>query len=232
MIIDALKSFRDGKVVLVFDDEKRERETDMIVAAELITPKHLATMRNDAGGLICTSISKSLSEKLGVPFMTDIMEIASVKYPVLAELSPIDIPYDEKSAFSITINHRKTFTGITDNDRAFTIKELALLCKNKDYTNFGKYFRSPGHVTLLRAAEGLLRKRKGHTEISIALAEMAGLTQLAVVCEMMDDATGNSLRTDDAMKYARKHGLEFLSGAEVVEAYLKFNGNDKLKKKI
>lgn len=222
MIEKALKAFQNGEIVLIFDDDNREKETDMIVAAELMTPQHMTTMRNDAGGLLCVPLSSDISDKLGIPFMTDIMEVASEKFPVLAELSPTDIPYDEKSAFSITINHRKTFTGITDNDRAFTIKELALLCKNGDYANLGKYFRSPGHVTLLRAAEGHVLKRKGHTELSIALAEMAGVTPVAVCCEMMDDFTRDSMITDDVDKYAEKNNMVFLSGAEVIEAYKEF----------
>ena len=224
MIKKVLESFQNGKLILVFDDDNRERETDMIVAGEFITPKQIAKMRNDAGGLLCTAVSHELAEKMGLPFMTDVMAAASVKYPVLKELSPTDIPYDEKSAFSLTLNHRKTFTGITDNDRALTISELALLCKNEDFRNLGKYFRSPGHVTLLRAAEGLLLKRKGHTEISVALAEMTGLTQVASMCEMMDDTNGNSLSTDDVEKYASKNELEFLSGAEIIEAYKDFKG--------
>lgn len=222
MIEKALKAFQNGEIVLIFDDDNREKETDMIVAAELMNPQHMTTMRNDAGGLLCVPLSSDISDKLGTPFMTDIMEVASEKFPVLAELSPTDIPYDEKSAFSITINHRKTFTGITDNDRAFTIKELALLCKNGDYANLGKYFRSPGHVTLLRAAEGHVLKRKGHTELSIALAEMAGVTPVAVCCEMMDDFTRDSMITDDVDKYAEKNNMVFLSGAEVIEAYKEF----------
>jgi 3,4-dihydroxy 2-butanone 4-phosphate synthase len=141
---------------------------------------------------------------------------------MLSELSPTDIPYDEKSAFSLTINHRKTFTGITDNDRALTINELAYLCQKEDYQNFGKYFRAPGHVTLLRAAEGLLLKRKGHTEISVALTEMTGMTPVASMCEMMDDNSGESMSTDDVAQYAAKNNLVFISGAEVIEAYREF----------
>jgi 3,4-dihydroxy 2-butanone 4-phosphate synthase len=179
-------------------------------------------MRNDAGGLFCVPISSKISDKLGIPFMIDIMEATAYKYPVLGELSSTDIPYDNKSAFSITVNHRKTFTGITDNDRACTIKELALLCKNEDYHNFGKYFRAPGHVTLLRAAEGHILKRQGHTEMSIALAEMAGTTPVAVCCEMMDDNTGDSMTTDDVAKYAEKEGLLFLSGDDLIKAYNEF----------
>ncbi len=222
MIKRALDAFKTGKIILIFDDDNREKETDMIVAGEQITPKHMTTLRNDAGGLLCVPLSSEISDKLGIPFMTDIMDVASAKYPVLSELSPTDIPYDEKSAFSITLNHRKTFTGITDNDRAFTIRELALLCKNGDYTSLGKYFRAPGHVTLLRAAEGHVLKRRGHTELSIALAEMAGVTPVAVCCEMMDDVTKDSMNTEDAHKYAKKNNLVFLSGAEVIEAYMEF----------
>lgn len=222
MIDKAIEAFKNGEIVLIFDDDNRERETDMIIAAEHMTPEHMTTIRNDAGGLVCVPLSAEVSNKLGIPFMTDIMGEASHKFPVLAELSPTDIPYDEKSAFSITINHRKTFTGITDSDRACTIKELALLCKNGDYADLGKYFRSPGHVTLLRAAEGHVLKRRGHTELSIALAEMAGTTPVAVCCEMMDDETRGSMTTDKVEKYAEKHGLVFLSGAEVVEAYKEF----------
>jgi len=222
MIDNAIKAFKNGEIVLIFDDDNRERETDMIVAAEFMTPEHLTTLRNDAGGLLCVPLSSEISDKLGVPFMTDIMEEASQRYPVLAELSPTDIPYDEKSAFSITINHRKTFTGITDSDRACTIKELALLCKKGEYEDLGKHFRSPGHVTLLRAAKSHVLKRKGHTELSIALAEMAGTIPVAVCCEMMDDKTKGSMITDDVEVYAKKNGLVFISGAEVVEAYKEF----------
>jgi 3,4-dihydroxy 2-butanone 4-phosphate synthase len=222
MIKDAIEAFKNGEIVLIFDSDNRERETDMIVAAELMTTEHMTTIRNDAGGLVCVPISSEISDKLGIPFMTDIMETATQKYPVLGELSPNDIPYDEKSAFSITVNHRKTFTGITDNDRACTIKELALLCKNEDYDNFGKFFRAPGHVTLLRATEDHVLKRKGHTEMSIALAEMAGMTKVAVCCEMMDDKSGGSMTTDDVAKYAEEKGLVFVSGEELINAYKEF----------
>jgi 3,4-dihydroxy 2-butanone 4-phosphate synthase len=222
MIKDVIKAFKDGEIVLIFDNENRERETDMIIAAEQMTPEHMRTIRNDAGGLVCVPISSEVSDKLRLPFMTDIMEAATEKYPLLGELSPNDIPYDEKSAFSITVNHRKTFTGITDNDRACTIKELALMCKNEEYDNFGKYFRAPGHVTLLRAAEGHVLKRQGHTEMSIALTEMAGTTPVAVCCEMMDDYSGGSMNTDDVAKYAEKEGLLFLSGDDLIKAYHKF----------
>ena len=227
MIQKALEALKNGEIVLVFDADNRERETDMIIAAEFMTSEHMTRIRNDAGGLVCVPISAENSDKLGMPFMTDIMEAAADKYPVLNELSPTDIPYDEKSAFSITVNHRETFTGITDNDRALSIKELGLICKNEKQADFGKLFRSPGHVTLLRAAEGHVLNRKGHTEMSIALMEMAGLTEVAVCCEMMDDITGGSLSTPDAQKYAEENGLVFLNGADLIASYHEFHAQQK-----
>lgn len=115
------------------------------------------------------------------------MNAASSKYPVLKELTPNDIPYDERSSFAIWVNHRDTFTGITDNDRAVTINKMAILCGEERFNEFGKEFRSPGHVSLLRGAENLVKNRQGHTEIALALCEMADITPVCVVCEMMDE---------------------------------------------
>lgn len=100
-------------------------------------------MRNDAGDSYASRYPMRTPEKLGIPYMTDVMNEASEAFPVLGKLSPYDIPYDEKSAFSITVNHRKTFTGITDNDRALTIRELADICRDGRHSEFGDLFRSP-----------------------------------------------------------------------------------------
>jgi len=103
MIDKAIEAFKNGEIVLIFDDDNRERETDMIIAAEHMTPEHMTTIRNDAGGLVCVPLSAEVSNKLGIPFMTDIMGEASHKFPVLADLSPTDIPYDENQLFH---NHK------------------------------------------------------------------------------------------------------------------------------
>lgn len=222
MLDKALEAMKNGEFVLVFDDEKRERETDMIIAAEFVTPKKVAQMRRDAGGLICTALHGKYCNSLNLPFMTDVMEVATDKYPILEELAPTDIPYDERSSFSLWVNHRKTFTGITDNDRALTITSMAKMCKEGRFLDFGKEFRSPGHVSLLRGSEGLLEKRQGHTEISLAMTEMADIEPITVVCEMMDEKTGNARSIVDAEKYAKENGLIFLDGKEVIEAYSEF----------
>ena len=215
----AIEALKRGKIILVYDSDDREGETDMVVASQFITPEHIRTVRKDAGGLICTAIHPDICNKLGIPFIIDILEFASQKFKVLKELYPHDIPYDEKSSFSITINHRKTFTGITDKDRAFTIKKLAELVREERFNEFGKEFRSPGHVTLLRATEGLVKNRQGHTEMTVALAEMAGLIPITTICEMMGD-DGNAMSKSETKKYAEKHNLIYLSGEELINYYL------------
>jgi len=221
MLKKALKALKNGEFILMYDDEKRESETDMIIGAEFVTSREVAMMREDAGGLICTCIHPNLCDKLGLPFMTDIMDVAKEKYPVLRELTPNDIPYDERSSFSVWTNHRNTFTGITDKDRALTISNMAKLCKEERFSDFGKEFRSPGHVSLLRGADNLLKNRQGHTEIGLAMAEMAGITPVTVVCEMMDGNTGEARSVANAQKYAEEHGFIFMDGNIVIEEYLK-----------
>jgi 3,4-dihydroxy 2-butanone 4-phosphate synthase len=221
----ALKCLHDGRFVLLYDFDDRERETDMVIASQFVTPLAIRTMRKDAGGLICTTASHDIGEKLQLPFLTDVLSNSAKSYPILDRLTPNDIPYDTKSAFSITINHRKTFTGITDNDRAMTTKEFAKLAEKaltesdeQARQQFGHDFRSPGHVHLLRASRQLLVKRKGHTELSTALLAMSNLTPSATICEMMGD-DGNALSKEKAKAYAKRNDLCFLEGGDVIEGW-------------
>jgi 3,4-dihydroxy 2-butanone 4-phosphate synthase len=221
----ALESLREGRIVLVFDADDREGETDMVIPSEMVTPDIVRILRRDAGGLICTTVSADIGERIGLPFLTDIFNQVSEKFPVLEVLTPNDIPYDAKSAFSITINHRKTFTGVTDRDRAFTINEFASLAsKTHQQTNgwamqeLGKNFRAPGHVILLKASKELLKQREGHTELSTALMVMAGLTPSATICEMMGE-DGRAMSKEEARKYAEQRDLVFLEGSEIIEAW-------------
>lgn len=220
---EAVNALRRGEMVMLYDADGREEETDLVVASEFATPPYIRVMRRDAGGLICVALHPRVADKLKIPFLTDVWRHAREKYRVFEELEANDIPYDERSAFSITVNHRKTFTGITDNDRSLTIRELARVSYNAlngyDPEEFGKNFRSPGHVTLLRAADRLLYQRKGHTELSVVLMGMADLTPVATICEMLGD-DGNSLRIREAEKYAKRHNLIFLEGKQVIDEYL------------
>jgi 3,4-dihydroxy 2-butanone 4-phosphate synthase len=221
---DAISALKRGEMILVYDGDGREEETDLLIAGQFAKPQDLRRMRRDGGGLVCMAVHPQFANKLGIPFITDVWEHAKDKYSIFKDLEANDIPYDEKSTFSITINHRKTFTGITDNDRSLTIKEFAKIAEGSlnggDPKDFGRNFRSPGHVTLLRAADGLLKKRKGHTELSVSLAEHAGLIPVTVICEMMGD-DGNSLSIKDAEAYAKKHNLVFIEGRQIIEHFEK-----------
>ena len=219
----ALQDIRNGKLVLIFDSDDRERETDMTIASEFVTPASIREMRKNAGGLICTTAHHDICQKLDMPFLADVLECNHDRHPVLQYLAPNDIPYDTKSAFSITINHRRTFTGITDNDRALTVSEFAKLAKEtysmsaeEARTAFGKGFRAPGHIHLLNSTPQLLSKRKGHTELATAMMVMAGVTPSATICEMMGD-DGNALSKEKAKRYADRFGLCFLEGKDIIE---------------
>ena len=221
---EAIKELQRGRPILVYDSDGREEETDIVVAAEHMTPDYVRMLRRDGGGLLCLALHPDIAESLGLPFLTDVWKEASAKFPVFTALWPNDIPYDEKSAFSITINHRKTFTGISDFDRTLTITELAGLGRKAlngglDPGEFGSTFRSPGHIILLRASEGLLKRRKGHTELSVSLMEMAGLTPMAAICEMLGE-NHESLDIEGAKAFAKKHSLVFIEGRETIEWFL------------
>jgi 3,4-dihydroxy 2-butanone 4-phosphate synthase len=226
----ALEDLRQGKIVLVYDADDREGETDMVIASEKVTPDVIRTLRHNAGGLICTTLHADISNRIGLPFLADVFSSVSDEYPVMGLLAPNDIPYDTKSAFSITINHRKTFTGITDSDRALTITEFTKLAdKAMDHTNgwasreLGKNFRAPGHVMLLNTSKELLSSRTGHTELSTAMMVMAGLTPSATICEMMGD-NGKALSKEKAKEYAREFNMVFLEGNEITEAWGNWKG--------
>ncbi len=233
MIRRAVSDLRAGRFVLIFDAEGREEETDLTIASQFVTPKAIRTMRMEGGGLICTTVEQGAAEKLGLPFLTDIYAGGASRFPVLSALVPDDIPYDNNSAFSLTINHRRTFTGITDKDRALTISEFARLCESSSngissadaLRLFGDAFRCPGHVHLLRASEHLLQKRFGHTELSTALVTMAGLVPSATICEMMNGPSGKCMPKEKARKYAKKHDLTFLEGREVISAWKEYGNN-------
>ncbi|MEM4258515.1 MAG: 3,4-dihydroxy-2-butanone-4-phosphate synthase [Candidatus Thermoplasmatota archaeon] len=221
----ALNDLRQGKFVLVYDHDDRETETDFVKAAQFITPQDIQTMRQDGGGLIFLMISYPLAQQLQLPFLADIYASLEDSYPVLKALKPTDIPYDTKSSFSLYINHRKTFTGITDNDRSLTIKKFSELAEKintlesrKALEEFGKEFRSPGHVPICIGSQNLLQERRGHTELVVALLQMAGIVPVGTGCEIMGDS-GHALSKRDAQRYAQKHGLLFLEGSEIIKAW-------------
>lgn len=227
MIDDAVKALVRGEAILLYDFDNRERETDLMVAAQFITPELVFQMRRDAGGLICVAIDPVACTRMGLPYFADILLQASRSGDGFDAIKSIyeregDIPYDTKSSFSLWVNHRKTYTGITDVDRSLTIKKLAEITHkslNGDTVDFGAEFRSPGHVPLLRTAPGLLGDRRGQTELSIILAREARVIPAMVMCEMLDGKTGKALVIEDAKEYAAAHALAFVEGREVQELF-------------
>jgi 3,4-dihydroxy 2-butanone 4-phosphate synthase len=203
----AVTDFAAGRPVLVFDASDREGETDIFYPAWSVSASDVARLRNDAGGLVCVALAAEVAETFDLPFLADELDHPSATH---------DPSYDDRSSFSLTVNHRDTFTGITDADRALTISRLAAAADNPVASEFDENFRSPGHVHLLRAADGLLRSRRGHTELAIALADAARVSPAVVVCEMLDDETGGAVTRDAARAYATRHDLAFLTGDEVV----------------
>jgi 3,4-dihydroxy 2-butanone 4-phosphate synthase len=127
-------------------------------------------------------------------------------------------PYGDHPTFSISVNHYQTYTGITDKDRSLTIKEMANIfhVENKK-EKFASSFKTPGHVPLLIASKGLLAKRQGHTEMSIYLTQIAGLTPVTAICEMMDAETYIALSVDKAEKYAKQNTIPLIDGKELLE---------------
>jgi 3,4-dihydroxy 2-butanone 4-phosphate synthase len=234
----ALKDLAAGRPVLLYDADGREEETDIVFASAAVTPAAVATLRREAGGLICTTLGPQVHRALGLPYLSDIYAAASGEHPLLDSLLGGKVAYEsssnQKPSFGITINHRDTFTGVTDADRSLTITRLAALAKAASTTppkalaaDFARQFKAPGHVVLLNAHEKLLDGRAGHTELATALVVMAGLAPTATICEMMDGPQGRARPKQDAVKYAAQHGHAFLTGAEVLEAWRTFNRNPK-----
>ncbi|MDW7732180.1 MAG: 3,4-dihydroxy-2-butanone-4-phosphate synthase [Methanolobus sp.] len=220
----AITALQNGEMILLFDLEGREAETDFTIPAKAVTPADVRWMRKDAGGLICVALDSDASEELGLPFMADIIRDANQCSTALSKIVEKggDLKYDSRSSFSIWVNHRDTRTGIPDNDRALTINKLGEIVDmtlDGEEVHFGSEFRTPGHVATLRAAKRLVHERMGQTELSIALAKIAGITPAMVVCEMLDDETGRALEKDDARQYGSDNDLIFVEGREVVEAY-------------
>jgi 3,4-dihydroxy 2-butanone 4-phosphate synthase len=200
---------RAGRPICVHDAADREGETDLIYPAEAVTPEAVARLRNDAGGLVCVALSDAVAEAFDLPFLHD-----SLTHPAAGEH---DLTYDDRSSFSLPVNHRDTHTGITDEDRSLTIRELAAAAASPDDVSFAEQFRSPGHVHLLRAAPGLLSERRGHTELGVALAERADVAPAVVVCEMLDDESGAALSPANARAYADRREIPYVEGRALID---------------
>ncbi|MXY46059.1 MAG: bifunctional 3,4-dihydroxy-2-butanone-4-phosphate synthase/GTP cyclohydrolase II [Chloroflexi bacterium] len=191
-IDDAIKDIKAGKMVIVVDDEDRENEGDLAMAAELITPEAVNFMAMEGRGLICVPIIPQRLEQLRIPMMT---------YNNTARMG---------TAFTVSVDVLDgATTGISAHDRAATIKALI------DPRTKPEDLAQPGHIFPLRYTEGGVLKRTGHTEAVVDLARLAGLQPAGVICEVVAD-DGNMARMPDLEKFAKKHDLKIVAIADII----------------
>ena len=189
----ALEDIRAGRMVILVDDEDRENEGDLVMAAEKVTPEAINFMAKWGRGLICLTITEERVEQLDLPMMVD------------------DNQSQRSTAFTVSIEARHgVSTGISAADRAHTIKvAIADDAHPHDIV-------SPGHVFPLKARPGGVLQRTGHTEGSVDLARLAGFGPAGVICEIMND-DGTMARMPDLVEFAEKHGLRILSIADLIQ---------------
>ena len=221
----ALESLRRGEFVLLHDSEGREDEVDMVAYAGTVSPEHVARMRQHAGGLLCVAVDRGFADAVGLLYMHDILAGHGGAVRNKSMIMGL-APYGDRPTFSISVNSKQTYTGITDRDRSTTISQLADAYDYNDNQEeggermaqyFARTFRTPGHVPLLIASPGLMAERQGHTEMSIYLAKAAGLRPVMAMCEMMDAQTYAALSVTKASEFASQHGLLLVDGRELAE---------------
>ncbi len=193
-IEDAIEDFKNGKMIIVADDEDRENEGDLICSGQMITPEKIHFMTKEAQGLVCLAISHEIAEKLDLPQMVE------------------QNSEGMKTAFTISIDAAEKYgvtTGISAYDRAKTI-EVALAPDAVPSD-----LRRPGHMFPCVARKGGVLQRTGHTEAVVDLAKLCGHTPAGVMCEIMAE-DGHMARRDDLRKFADKHGIKFISVADLI----------------
>jgi len=198
---------RKGGFIVVYDGDGREGEADLMFHASFANPEKIERMRNEAGGLVCLAIDGANAGKIGLKFMGDILRGSGY-----GKIACKRTAYGDEPAFSLAINHKGVYTGITDEDRALTIKKMdeCVRAENpKEY--FEGNFYAPGHVFLL-VGRGI-NVRKGHTELSLELARIAGLSGAMVMCEML--GKGKALAKKDVIEYAKRNGFPFIEGRDI-----------------
>ncbi|SFC86747.1 GTP cyclohydrolase II /3,4-dihydroxy-2-butanone 4-phosphate synthase [Bacillus sp. OV322] len=190
-IEEALADIAAGKIVIVVDDEDRENEGDFVAAADKATPEVINFMAKYGRGLICTSISGEIAEKLEL-------------HPMIGKNTD---PFG--TAFTVSIDHKNTSTGISAYDRSLTILELL------NENTVPEDLKRPGHVFPLIAKEGGVLRRAGHTEAAVDLAKLSGTAPAGVICEIMNE-DGTMARVPDLALIAEEHGLKMISIADLI----------------
>ncbi len=188
----AIDEIRQGRFVILLDDEERENEGDLVIAADKITPEAINFMTRYGRGLVCMPMANDIVDRLSLPMM--------VKQNTSKHGTPFTISIGAKQGIT---------TGISAYDRAHTVQVAA-----NPQSTFDD-LTTPGHIFPLRAADGGVLVRQGHTEACVDLARLAGLTPAAVLCEVLND-DGTMARRDDLTKVAAKHGISLLSIADLI----------------
>ena len=191
-IEEAIEDIAQGKILVVVDDEDRENEGDLIMAAEKVTPEAVNFMATHGRGLICLPILGERLDELDLPAM------------VYNNTDP------NGTAFTVSIDHKDTTTGISAFERSATIKAVL------DPNTKPEDLRRPGHIFPLRAKEGGVLRRAGHTEASVDLAKMAGLHPSGVICEIMKE-DGTMARIPELMEFVEEHSLKIITIADLIE---------------
>ncbi|RKZ22636.1 bifunctional 3,4-dihydroxy-2-butanone-4-phosphate synthase/GTP cyclohydrolase II [bacterium] len=192
-IEEAIEDIRNGRIIIVVDDEDRENEGDFVMAAEKVTPEAINFMAREGRGLICVSLLPERLEELNLPLMTD------------------NITARHGTAFTVSVDAREgVTTGISAFDRARTIKVLI------DPETRPEDLARPGHIFPLRAKKGGVLRRAGHTEASCDLARLAGLYPAGVLCEIMDE-DGTMARLPRLFEIARKFNLKIITVKDLIE---------------
>lgn len=188
----ALSCFSKGQFVIVVDDVDRENEGDLILAAEKITPKKMAFLLQHTSGVVCVSMPGMWVDRLQLPAMVS------------------DNTEAQRTAFTVSVDVKEsTSTGISSADRTATVKALA------DPLSIPQDFRRPGHIFPLRAREGGVLKRSGHTEAAVDLAQLSGMAPVGVLCEIVNE--DHSMARLPALKqFAKKYDLPLISIADLV----------------
>jgi 3,4-dihydroxy 2-butanone 4-phosphate synthase/GTP cyclohydrolase II len=192
-IEDAVAAIGRGEIVIVVDDEDRENEGDLIMAAEFATPDKIAFFLHHTSGVICAPVTRERARELDLPLMV------------------IDNTESMRTAFTVSVDYRHgTSTGISAYDRSATIQALV------DPSTRPADLLRPGHIFPLEAREGGVLKRAGHTEAAMDLARMAGVYPAGVLCEIVNDKKDDMARVPELERFADEHGLLMISIADLV----------------
>lgn len=229
----AVASLQAGGAAMIFDSGFREAETDLVFAAQTLTPGQVRRLRQEAGGLLFLAVGHEVGEAFDLSFMEhlfdDLRADGPKPRPALDALKSGELPYDARSAFSLSINHRETFTGIPDKDRCKTSRRFAELAADAlssgssvehNLERLGAEFRTPGHVVICREVEGGLNHRRGHTELMVAAARLAGLTPVVLGAEILEQDGDNALPIERSRQFAADRGIPLVEGEDLVRATL------------